>query len=184
MILTITVFLLVLWGITAEIRFHLLKWDVQDLEADDTVQNECILDLQSHPIYTAEVTVKTGKLTRGTSKAACWDIISDQTGVVYPGGQMNVATGLVTEMVYCDGFMFDRSGLSAKFEVSRRAGVIDEDYKLEWSVILRNEGKEPYQVKEGDRVAQVYFLPKFNVPVHGGVSLDTIRDGGLGSTGK
>lgn len=172
-------FLLVLGWVIWKLKS--LEERVIDFE-DDAFEE--LAEIKSHPIFLARAKVLTGQLTRGTSKSACWDIYSQVDALVVPGGQVVLATGLTTEMHYCDALCLDRSGLAAKFEISRRAGVIDEDYAFEWKVILRNEGKEAYQVKAGDRVSQVYFLPKFNVPVEGGVSEDTIRSGGLGSTGK
>lgn len=161
-------------------RLRRLERRMTDHEVDTVAE---FAEILLHPIFTAKVKVVHGTLRRATSKSACWDIYANENALVKPGEGFVVATGLFTEMTDCDGFCFDRSGLAAKFEISRRAGVIDEDYHLEWKVILRNEGKEAYQVKPGERLSQVYFLPKFNVPVEGGVSQDTIRDGGLGSTG-
>jgi dUTP pyrophosphatase len=65
------------------------------------------------------------------------------------------------------------------------SGVIDSDYRGEWMIPLINLGPEDYQIKAGDRVAQVVFVryeqPKFlyqeDLPV-------SSRDiGGFGSTG-
>jgi dUTP pyrophosphatase len=66
--------------------------------------------------------------------------------------------------------------------------VIDPDYDGEFKVILRNESKEAYQIKVGDRIAQVIFLPLLPVEIvsAGGQfeESESKREGGLGSTGK
>lgn len=131
-----------------------------------------------------------GKLTKSTKDAACWDIHSDQDVVLNPGEQKVIPTGVVTEMFDVHALILDRSGLAAKFEVTRRAGVIDSKYPEEWGVVLRNEGKLPYQVRRGDRIAQVLFIPNNEIEVMAESddavveTTNLIRDGGFGSTGK
>lgn len=121
-------------------------------------------------------------LTKATEKSGCWDIYADQSMLIPVGGQTIMPTGIVTKMHSCDAIFFSRSGLSVK-RVTHRAGFIDEDYPDEWKVLIVNEGREPYQIQTGDRVAQVFFIPKQDVLVIGGVILDKERIGGLGSTG-
>ena len=48
-----------------------------------------------------------------------------------------------------------RSGLSLKYGIEVGVGVIDPDYKGEIKVILYNNGAIEFQVKVGDRVAQI-----------------------------
>ena len=66
------------------------------------------------------------------------------------------------------------------------AGVIDQDYRGNIGVILFNFGDEPFEVKQGDRIAQ-FILEKICIPelVMSEETLpDTIRGhAGFGSTG-
>src|SRR5436853_7231914 len=48
-----------------------------------------------------------------------------------------------------------RSGLAAKHSIDIGAGIIDQDYRGEIKVILINHSKYPYQVRPGDRIAQL-----------------------------
>ncbi|XP_054944227.1 deoxyuridine 5'-triphosphate nucleotidohydrolase, mitochondrial isoform X9 [Physeter macrocephalus] len=48
-----------------------------------------------------------------------------------------------------------RSGLAAKHFIDVGAGVIDEDYRGNVGVVLFNFGKEKFEVKKGDRIAQL-----------------------------
>ena len=81
-----------------------------------------------------------------------------------------------------------RSGLAAKFGifVLNSPGTIDSGYRGEVKIILKNEDHRPYEVKKGDRIAQMVFAPVTNAILTEVVELsDTDRgEGGLGSTGK
>jgi dUTP pyrophosphatase len=85
----------------------------------------------------------------------------------------------------CYGVIKDRSGLAANQRVSTRAGVIDPKYPNEWCVVLENASQYTVEIKKGDRIAQVIFLPLLPVEVVGaGVAVSgDIRTGGFGSTG-
>src|SRR5437660_12594063 len=48
-----------------------------------------------------------------------------------------------------------RSGLAAKYEIDIGAGVIDQDYRGEIKVLMINNSNSPFQVRPGDRIAQL-----------------------------
>lgn len=86
-----------------------------------------------------------------------------------------------------------RSGLALKKQVFvlNAPGTIDCDYRGDVGVILFNAGTTPYEVKKGDRIAQLVIAPVCRgdlVPL----SAETFDDcrpsvrgeGGFGSTGK
>ncbi len=81
-----------------------------------------------------------------------------------------------------------RSGLAAKFgiQVLNSPGTIDSGYRGEVKVILKNGDHRPYEVKSGDRIAQMVFAPVTTATLTEVAELsDTDRgEGGLGSTGK
>ena len=65
------------------------------------------------------------------------------------------------------------------------AGVIDPDYTGEVRVILFNQGHKNFEIKKGDRIAQLILERCETPPV---VEIDTIEatkrgSGGFGSTG-
>lgn len=135
------------------------------------------------------VILKSGKLTRSTSKSAGVDIHSAEDALIVPGDAALVATGVVTDMVGYHALILSRSGLATKYGITHRAGVIDEDYAGEWKVLLRNEGKEAYRIRKGDKIAQVLFVKSQHVEiVAAGGDFDDqsgVRgEGGFGSTGK
>lgn len=87
-----------------------------------------------------------------------------------------------------------RSGLALKqgLFVLNSPGTIDQSYKGEICVIMFNTKQEPYQIKRGDRIAQMVFLYQpithlISVDKEEFESLDTDSDrgsGGFGSTGR
>ena len=87
-----------------------------------------------------------------------------------------------------------RSGLALKqgLFVLNSPGTIDQSYKGEICVIMFNTKQEPYQIKRGDRIAQLVFLYQpitnlISVTKEEFESLDTDSDrgsGGFGSTGR
>ncbi len=81
-----------------------------------------------------------------------------------------------------------RSGLAAKNGISvlNTPGTIDSDYRGEIKVILINLGKEIFQIKKNDRIAQIVVCPIIKAQLEEVESLPkTVRGkGGFGSTGK
>jgi dUTP pyrophosphatase len=54
-----------------------------------------------------------------------------------------------------DGRIAPRSGLASKHFIDTGAGVIDADYRGQVKVLLFNHAEVDYQVREGERVAQL-----------------------------
>ena len=105
-----------------------------------------------------------------------------------PGEWKLIPTGLCMAIPKnYGGFLLGRSGLAAKFGVSltNSVGLIDADYRGELKVNLINHGKEPFTVRDGDRIAQFLLMAVPKVEVCTADSLDeTARgQGGFGSTG-
>ena len=81
-----------------------------------------------------------------------------------------------------------RSGLAAKHGVTvlNAPGTIDADYRGEVKVILINHGSDPFEIRRGDRIAQMVVAPVSAVTFSERETLDetTRGDGGFGSTGR
>ena len=78
-----------------------------------------------------------------------------------------------------------RSRLALKRFIDVGAGVVDSDYRGEVGVVLFNHGDQDFEVKMGDRIAQL-ILEKIDTPPMEEVQglEDTVRgSGGFGSTG-
>lgn len=59
--------------------------------------------------------------------------------------------------------LWDRSGMGAKRNIHRLAGVIDADWRKNWMVSLINLSKETQRIYAGDRIAQGVFTQQINV---------------------
>jgi len=107
---------------------------------------------------------------------------------VAPGARHAVATGLA--LAIPPGYEIQvrpRSGLALKhgITVPNTPGTIDSDYRGELKVILINHGHHPFEVRRGDRIAQLVLAPVTRAAWLEVDELDqTARgEGGFGSTG-
>jgi dUTP pyrophosphatase len=57
------------------------------------------------------------------------------------------------------GRIASRSGLAVKHHIEVGAGVIDQGYRGEIMVLLRNFSDIPYEYKKGDKIAQFIITP-------------------------
>jgi dUTP pyrophosphatase len=80
-----------------------------------------------------------------------------------------------------------RSGLAAKWGVTvlNSPGTIDADYRGELKVLLINHGHENFEIRHGDRIAQLVIAPVVTAEFVSVESLDESDrgSGGFGSTG-
>jgi dUTP pyrophosphatase len=93
---------------------------------------------------------------------AGFDLHAVEDQVLEPGTVSMVRTGL--QLAWCpfmdnEGNQYyldirSRSGLSRKL-VFPVTGTVDRNYRGEINVVLANMGKEPYHIKQGERVAQL-----------------------------
>ena len=75
-----------------------------------------------------------------------------------------------------------------KHGISTGAGVIDADYRGEVKVVLFNHSEKDFEIKEGDRIAQLVLEQIVNADIKE-ISLEELDntergEGGFGSTGK
>ncbi|MEO1015438.1 MAG: dUTP diphosphatase [Pseudomonadota bacterium] len=113
---------------------------------------------------------------------------SDAPIVIAPGERTLVPTGLAVAIpAGWEMQVRPRSGLAANNGVTclNAPGTVDADYRGEVKVILINHGREPFEIRRGDRIAQLVFAPVHQARFEEAVELDdTMRgEGGFGSTG-
>ena len=124
-----------------------------------------------------------------TPGAAGMDVVAAEDVTIPPGGRHPVATGFAIAIP--DGYEVQvrpRSGLALKHGITclNTPGTIDEDYRGEVKVILANLGSEPFEVRRGERIAQLVPAPVLKAAFREVPELgETHRGaGGFGSTGQ
>jgi len=114
------------------------------------------------------------------------DLYSIEDTVLKPGQRISCKTGIAVKIPegYV-GLVWDKSGPSHKFGVKTLGGVFDSNYTGEYLIGLVNLGMEDYEIKKGQKIAQVIFQ-KVEAP-----EIEEINElpqtnrgaGGFGSTG-
>lgn len=102
----------------------------------------------------------------------------DERRIVKTGISMKIPKGYV-------GLIWDKSGIAVKGGIKTMGGVIDSNYRGDVGVILKNLSDEVYEIKRGDKIAQM-LIQKVECSIIEEVNeLDETErgDGGFGSTG-
>jgi dUTP pyrophosphatase len=135
----------------------------------------------------AGVTSQVNLPTVGSSAAQAFDLYTP-IDILIPGlSSVNVPIGRKIKLPTGYGaVLWSRSGMAAKLLIERGAGLIDYDYGDEWIVVLRNHGPNTQAFKAGDRICQVFLLPRYKYKFNevDKVVVDNDRGGGIGSTGS
>ncbi|KAF2800026.1 dUTP diphosphatase [Melanomma pulvis-pyrius CBS 109.77] len=124
--------------------------------------------------------------TKGSAFAAGHDLYSARDIVIPARGRARVDTDIsIAVPAGTYGRVAPRSGLAAKHGIDTMAGVIDADYRGQVGVILANLSETDFEIKTGDRIAQL-IVEKIVMPEVVVVEKleDSVRGaGGFGSTG-
>ena len=117
------------------------------------------------------------------------DLPSRVDYVIEPGERAKIPTGIAVAIPrgYA-GFVLPRSGLAARHGISlvNSPGLVDSGYRGEMAIIMINTDKhEAFQIKRGDRIAQLVIQRVEEVKLIRRDRLDdtTRGEGGFGSTG-
>jgi dUTP pyrophosphatase len=109
---------------------------------------------------------------------------------LYPKQRQLFKTGVAVHIADPNtvGMITSRSGLNLKHgvRVSQGVGTIDSDYQDELGVILHNDGQDIYTVEPYERIAQIVFMPVYQMSIDlvEEFGSDNNRGGGFGSTGR
>jgi dUTP pyrophosphatase len=121
--------------------------------------------------------------------AAGLDVVAAEDLTLAPGGRHAVATGFAVAIP--EGYEVQvrpRSGLALKHGITclNTPGTIDSDYRGEVKVILANLGAEPFEVRRGERIAQLVPAAVQRASFREVDDLDSTERGagGFGSTGR
>lgn len=103
---------------------------------------------------------------KGTKNSAGYDIFSSENVCILPEQSMNVFTDISLEIPNgYFGLISIRNSLSTNYNLtlSNGVGIIDSDYRGEIVLRITNNGYETYNIKQGERIAQLMLLPMFGI---------------------
>lgn len=144
-----------------------------------------LLFVRDHP--DAKIPVRA---TDGAAGADLHAVIPDYKDVLtlYPGSRLLISTGL--RVAIPEGWEMQirpRSGLAVKYGITvlNSPGTIDSDYRGVVGVCLIHLGQHPFEIRTGDRIAQMVIA---EVPAYSASEVESLDDtargaGGFGSTG-
>lgn len=92
------------------------------------------------------------------------DLFSIEDAILSPGERISCRTGIAMKIP--DGFValiWDKSGPSHKFGIKTLGGVFDSNYTGEYFIGLLNLGQDDFEIKKGQKIAQVLFQ-KVEIP--------------------
>lgn len=117
------------------------------------------------------------------------DLYARHPRVLAPGERAAVATGVAAAIPPgCVGLVVPRSGLAARSGVGvvNAPGLIDSGYRGEIRVVLINHGREVFEVRRADRIAQLVIVPVAAPEVELVDRLEETERGpaGFGSSGR
>jgi dUTP pyrophosphatase len=121
---------------------------------------------------------------------AAYDLYAAEGTVLEPRTRAVVGTGVALGLPPgLAALTLPRSGLAARHGISiiNAPGLIDPGYRGEVRIILLNtDGAEPFEVRAGDRIAQLLFVPLADVRLTEVDELDDTARGaqGFGSSGR
>ncbi|WP_264336688.1 MULTISPECIES: dUTP diphosphatase [unclassified Wolbachia] len=128
-----------------------------------------------------------------TTQSAGMDLYAalDDSIILNPLERLLVPTGIVIAIPNgFEGQIRPRSGLAAKHGITvlNSPGTIDSDYRGEVKVCLINLSNQPYEIKRGDRIAQILITPVPEIiwnNIEEFYAKETARnEGGFGSSGR
>jgi dUTP pyrophosphatase len=126
-------------------------------------------------------------MTEGSSGMDLFASLAQEVTLV-PGERKLIPAGVSVAIPEgFEGQIRPRSGLAIQkgIGIVNGPGTIDADYRGEVGVLLINFGKEPFTIRNGDRIAQMVISPVFRVTLEEVDDLPPTRrqGGGFGHTG-
>lgn len=127
------------------------------------------------------------RYAHGPEEDAGLDLCATEARELEPGIPALIPTGIAIELPPgYEAQIRPRSGLALKHAITlpNSPATIDPGYRGEIKVILLNLGRTPYQVQEGDRIAQMVVARYEAVEwVEGGLADSKRGQDGFGSSG-
>lgn len=115
------------------------------------------------------------------------DLHSTEDYTLQPGERRSFGLGFQAE--FPEGHVahvWDKSSLSFKHGITTLGGVIDSSYRGEYMIVLLNTSQVPYEIKKGDKIAQLVITPIVHAEIEHAENLESSIRGekGFGSSGR
>lgn len=114
------------------------------------------------------------------------DIFSAEDIILTAGERKRIGTGIKMELPkgYA-GLIWDKSGMAFNDGIKTMGGVIDSGYRGEILIVLVNLGKNSYEIKKGQKIAQLLIqkIEEVKIKITDIVGETSRGEGGFGSTG-
>ena len=127
---------------------------------------------------------------KATEESAGYDLFASHSKTILPGHSEKISLDLhwAIPIGFC-GRIIGRSSLVLTDSVTVEGGLIDSDFRGVVQAILFNHSNKCFTVKEGERIAQVVFIRKFDAQFREVDKFEELgrterQEGGFGSTGK
>ena len=119
--------------------------------------------------------------TRATEHSAGYDFYSPVDVVIEPHKSVMIWTDVKAHMYYDNLLLLNVRSSMGKHPImiANTQGWIDSDYYGNIGIRLFNLRNTPYEIKEGDRIAQGVFV-KYGTTINDNTT--ATREGGFGST--
>ena len=127
--------------------------------------------------------------TKADPDSAGYDLYSTTDVTIQSGCSLKIDTDIAMAIPHQHvGYIFARSGLACKNGIrpANCVGVIDSSYRGNIGVVLHNDSGQNYDIKKGDRIAQLVIMEYPETALFEVKELDkTDRGkGGFGHSGK
>ena len=158
----------------------------EEIDSPTIVCHNCSLRGNRAVMKVMKLTENATIPTRGSFRAAGYDLYSAYRYVITPGRTTRVLTDIAVELPPGSyGRIAPRSSLAMNSSISIGGGVIDPDYTGNVGVLICNGGQNEFAFNKGDRCAQLIIEKIYMPEVIEVKSLrETVRgDKGYGSTG-
>jgi deoxyuridine 5'-triphosphate nucleotidohydrolase len=121
-------------------------------------------------------------------QAACADIYAVEDKIIPAKGDNVVDVGLQVAYIHPDYYFTieTRSGMGFKGGIHTHHGRIDSDYRGSLGVKLYNFSNKDFEIKKGDRVAQLEIRENIRASFEFVEEIESTErgEGGFGSTGR
>lgn len=122
---------------------------------------------------------------KATPGSAGFDLYADDNYTIPVGNHLCVSTGVSLAIpAGFAGFIWPRSGMAVRSRIDTLAGCIDSDFRGELKAVLINHGSMPYNIRKGDRIAQLVVTQYMGCSEVVDELPGWDRGGGFGHTGR